>query len=504
VPDHVCSKFDALRALTRCPDPPLAALSTPRARLYPGSLRRLLLIASWPLCFGCRCSSERSGPDLQLSALAEPFDCRRGSVQLTLEASGGRSGVSTSDPLEPGLELPFSTEPGMGLVMGEALFATGLRHEPRDSVALLARLGADALPSAVVELGHLRGDAPPPRLARDGSDLVVALEEVTTAGHDMRVARVRTAALDAPLDWRAGPHQARGESNVFDLAAHAGRALIVWDDWFAPANHGRVLIATLALDEPPAARVEGQPVSAAHVDAEAPRLSARPGGYWLAWLVNASHANAGQRFYDPGGGEQEDRTAQLSYGARWIELLPLDFEGHPAGEVRRLTPREERVVGYDLTTSPAGDAWVAWRQDASSPGASGGRVLVGELRLGGGVRVVPLRAEDVGAGEPSWLGSGDAQDPWLTFPDAQDRTVLLRVDQLPPNRGALRLPRDMESAAALAASGEKLLFASPRGRRLELFPASCSPPLHAAGRSLNDAGARRQPLPSLPDAAPPP
>jgi hypothetical protein len=461
-------------------------------------------MATSPLCWmGCRCSSEPSAPDLALGVLAEPLDCQRGSLQLTLEASHGAPGLSTLDQLEPGLELPFSTEAGMGLSLGQELFASGLRHEPRGSVALLARVGSDALPSALVELGALRGEVPAPRLARDGADLIVALEDATTAGHDIRVARVRATALDAPLEWHAGPHQARDESNVFDLAAHAGRALIVWDDWYAPARHGRVLVATLALDGAGPAQVEGQPLSGAQVDAEAPRVSARPGGYWLSWLVNAPQAAGSPRVYDPGGGEKEDRTAQLSYGARWIELLPLDFDARPVGEVRRLTPREERVVGYDLTTSPAGHAWVVWRQDAASPGASGGRVMVGELRLAGGADIVPLRAQDVGAGEPSWLASGDDQDPWLTFPDAQDRTVLLRVDRLPPSGAPLRLPRDMQSAAALAASGERLLFGMPRGRALELFPATCNLPAH---RASSDAGVLRGSslFPLIPDAAPPP
>jgi hypothetical protein len=299
-----------------------------------------------------------------------------------------------------------------------------------------------------------------------------------------------------------GPRTTSDESNAFELAARAGQVVIAWDDWSAANDHGRVLVATMALDEASANPVEGRSLSGAGVDAERPRLTERPGGYWLGWLANAARGDGRARVYDPGGGEREDRTAQPSYGARWIEILPLDFQGQPAGELRRLAAPQERVVGYDLTTSPAGHAWIVWRQGAAAPTASGGRILMAELRSDGGRDVADVREEELGSGEPSWLAAGVGEAPWLTFPDAQDRSVLMRIDRFPPAGTPLRLPADMKTAAALAASAEQLLFATPRGRAVELFAASCNGAAPAARAPRSDAG---RPVGSLfADAGPSP
>ncbi len=422
---------------------------------------------------------------------------------MTLEASGAEVKGRASEPDSP-LELPFSTEPGVGLSIGGDLFATGLRHEPRGAVALLGRLASDALPSQLLELGRLQGDVSAPRLARDGADLVVGVHEPVPGGHQIRVARVRGGALDAPLSWHPGPRTLSDESNAFELVAHAGQVVIAWDDWSPSDSHGRVLVATMTLDGAvhgaSSSPVEGRSLSASGIDAERPRLTERPGGYWLGWLANAARGEGRARVYDPGGRDQEDRTAQLSYGARWIEILPLDFQGHPVGELRRLTAKEERVVGYDLTTSPAGHAWIVWRQGAVTPTASGGRVLMAELRSDGSRDVAPVREENLGSGEPSWLAAGVGEAPWLTFPDAQDSSVLMRIDRFPPGGTALRLPADMNTAAALAASGEQLLFATPRGRAVELFAATCNGAAPAALAPRSDAGRAARSL--FPDAGP--
>ena len=51
-----------------------------------------------------------------------------------------------------------------------------------------------------------------------------------------------------------------------------------------------------------------------------------------------------------------------------------------------------------------------------------------ELRADGTEESTTVREEDVGAGEPTFLPAGGTASPWLTFPDAQDRTLLMRVD----------------------------------------------------------------------------
>ena len=399
------------------------------------------------------------------------------------------------------MDLPFSVEPGTALELGGSFFATALRHEPHGNVALLARLprGVGQQP-AMMELSRIDGDVPPPRLAVDGADLLVAIEQIIgdprspSSGYRVRMARLPAALLAGtlppaePLQWLDGPSASRDESNAFDFAAGLpgttapGSALFTWDDWPRGESHGHVYVQTIGGDGRTGAPTA---VSSPLVDAEEPRLVARPGGYWLAWLVDVASAQGRARSYDPGepevaaaGGAANTNANSNSNGARAIELLALDAAGQPAGNVRRIRTDSARVVGYDLTTNGAGNAWVVWRQDASSAGAAGGRVLMAEVQSDGPREIVPLREEDVGSGEPTWIATASAtEQPWLTFPDQRDRTLLVPVDYPHPASTPLELAADLQGAAALSAASGRVLFAQPRGRSLELFVAACVSPL---------------------------
>jgi hypothetical protein len=453
--------------------------------------------ASALLGMGCRCSSEPANTVPVASAPAATPDCQRQSVLLTLAPSDAER--QPAEALDPSVELPFATEPGMAIALAGGFYATGQRHESRGAVALLGRVGADDAPTQLIELGHVRGDVLPPRLASDGTDLWVVLQEATPNGRALRVGRFVRADLNQAPGFRPGPEQSNAESNGFDIAAQAGVALLAYDDWSPAANHGRILAAAFGAAPADAGRIEGRAVSLAGVDAEAPRVTARPGGFWLAWLVNASGGGSG-RVYDPGD-EQSARAAPGSaYGARWLSIVALDLQGKPIGDARRLTGRQERVVGYDLTTGPSGAAWVVWRQDAPTPGASGGRIVMAEVPIDSSAELRTIRDDDVGAGEPTWLFAGSDVPRWLTFPDARDRTVLLRVPGLNALGAPLRLGEELEGAGALAAAGERVLFAVPRGRSLELFPAACAARALRSG-PLGDAGAGEPPEWALAEGA---
>jgi hypothetical protein len=411
-------------------------------------------------------------------------------VLLTFAPSDGERAPAEA-PLDPSVELPFATEPGMALAFAGGFYATGQRHESRGAVALLGRVGADDAPTQLIELAHVRGDVLPPRLASDGTDLWVVLQDATPSGRELRVGRFARADLNQPPSFRAGPEQSRAEANGFDIAAQPGVTLLAYDDWLEAANHGRILAATFGAASADSGRIEGRAVSLPGVDAEAPRVTARPGGFWLAWLVNASGGGTG-RVYDPGDEQNARAAAGSAYGARWLSIVALDLQGKPLGDARRLTPRQERVVGYDLATGPSGAAWVVWRQDAPTPGASGGRIVMAEVPIDRSAEIRAVRDDDVGSGEPTWLLPGGDAPRWLTFPDARDRTVLLRVPGLHALGAPLRLGEELQGAGALAASGDRVLFAVPRGRSLELFPAACTARARAAGAAL-DAGAGEVP-----------
>jgi hypothetical protein len=488
------------------------------------SVSKLLFAGS--LVVGCRCSdgpapaSTASGGSAGAAGAAP--DCQQAEARITLLARGEHAGAAihsdaSAEP-EPEIDLPFSVEPGMALELGGAFYATALRHEPHGEVALLARLPRSVgQQPAMMELMRLEGDVPPPRLAVAGADLLVAIEQIMgeprspSSGYQVRMVRLSAALLAGtlppaePLQWHEGPTASRDESNAFDFAAALpavgtavapGGALFTWDDWPRGENHGRVYVQAIGSDGrsgPPAA------VSSALVDAEEPRLVARPGGYWLAWLVDVASVQGRARSYDPGesevaaagGGSNSGGSTGSpapsanpnANGARAIEVLALDAAGQPAGNVRRIRTESSRVVGYDLTTNSAGQAWVVWRQDASSAGAAGGRVLMAEVRSDGPHEIVPLREDDVGSGEPTWLApASPLQEPWLTFPDQRDRTLLVPVEYPHPASAPLALAPDLQGAAALAAVSGRVLFAQPRGRSLELFVAACAATALQPGR----------------------
>jgi hypothetical protein len=453
--------------------------------LYDTSSRKLLSglgLAVIAVAPGCRCSSEPVGTPAVVVAEEKSADCVRSGVLLTLAPTDGER--RPAEPLlDPSVELPFAAEPGMAVALRGAFFATGLRHESRGAVALLGRVGAEDAPTELVELGRVRGDVVPPRLAGDGEDLWVVLQDGTPKGRELRVARFAGGDMSLATSWRLGPQQTNAESSSFDIAARGGSALLVYDDWSALGDHGRIFTAPIGA-EGEAGRIEGSPVSPPGLDAEAPRIVARPGGFWLAWLVNAPGVGSG-RVYDPGAEVDENSAPGSAYNARWLSFAALDARGRLVGDARRVTARQGRVVGYDLAAGPSGSAWVVWRQDAPTPGASGGRIAMAELLVDSSPIVRLLRDEDVGAGEPTWLVPADGSARWLSFPDSRDQTVLLRVESLDEPSTPLRLGLELEGAGALAAQGEQLLFAVPRGRAVELAPAICKAP---EARGLGDAG----------------
>jgi hypothetical protein len=276
---------------------------------------------------GCRCSSEAPPTPVATPAATNAPECERGGVQLTL-APTSAAAQPAEPPLDPDVELPFATEPGMALAAGAGFFATGLKHEPRGAVALLGRVGAEDAPTELVELGRIQGDVLPPRLAGDAGDLWVVLQDGTKAGRELRIARFEGNALSAPR-WRKGPLQPNAESSGFDIAASGEGALLVYEDWSAADRHGRILAARLARDAAGDPRLEGTPVTPVGSDAEAPRLSARRGGYWLAWLVNAPVATPSR----PGEARDEasEPTAPEAYATRWLSVALLDARAPSAG-----------------------------------------------------------------------------------------------------------------------------------------------------------------------------
>jgi hypothetical protein len=473
----------------------------------------LWLVVPLLLGVGCRCHDE--APASIPPSSAALVDCHRDGAELVVSSGAGVSEPDTGGR-DSETELPFAVEPGVALEHEGLFFVTALRHESRAAVALLARLSAEPGSSTtpeLTELATLRGEPPPPKLTTSGEDVVVGMFEAHAAGYQIRFARLSRSDRGAPLVWWDGPSASR-EAKGFELAATGDRVLAVWDDWSAREKLGRIFVALVPAragakqaPAPAAANVaQGElavprAISAASDDVEEPRVAVRPGGYWVAWLVNTG-SGAHARVYDPGEAETEAKSASASgTGGRAIVVLALDSAGHAVGPPRRVTNARERVVGYDLTSDAAGTAWIAWRQGAASAGASSGRISVAALVPDQPPRSLVVRQDEVGSGEPSWVGQSTAGSSWLTFPDQRDRSVLSSIAERASVLAAsapLALGPELEGAAVLAGFGERVLFAEPRGRALRLAVARCSlaaamvsaaaTPSAAAASTQSDAG----------------
>jgi hypothetical protein len=332
----------------------------------------------------------------------------------------------------------------------------------------------------VIDLDRLHGEVSAPRLASNGKLTLVALQEATAGGHQVRLGRL--ADSGEVSDWVTSPHQAADESSAFDVAVGSGRALLVWDEWSASENRGSARIASIELRSGAAAAAALR-LSDDATDAESPRIVPRADGFWVTWIANAPLGPGERQFYDPDRGEEtaaELSQASLSHGARWLEALAVDDRGRASSRVLRITPADARVVGYDLIATEDGEVLVVWRQGAPSPSADGGQIAALRLTPGGPGDVTWIREGELGAGSPALIPSGLARAPWLTFPDSSDALRLLRLSPEaasgPPST-EIALP--WTGSVVLAAGHEQpLLVALPRAHGVELSLVRC-----AAGRA---------------------
>jgi hypothetical protein len=189
-------------------------------------------------------------------------------------------------------------------------------------------------------------------------------------------------------------------------------------------------------------------------DVDEPRLVARSGGYWLAWIARKPEPlrDAAPELEGPG----ERRTHA------WLEIVPLDPTGKPTGPVKRVTDAGSRVEAFDLMTQ--GGALTALVKDDEAPADNAGsRLLVYD---GEKTRVVV--AEGVGRGIPDLLGG------FAAFRDEQDRARLVPLVPAPDPRPSPEPALD--GARTLADVGGQILagFPGDPARALRVVPCTGS------------------------------
>jgi len=392
---------------------------------------------------------------LALSALTACNGCQKGEPSPVTSSSGQGPLSSASAPAAmpsvvaealprcrvDGVRLAIPGDDvvaGDGVMAADAVFVGVIRRDGGRRLASVVRASLDLASMKAIDVGVSLGEDPPPSPRAHGGSVFVASYARSKPGADrgadagpsagamtrlLEVARIDGASL-----VREGTIvQQADESLAFDVewpsggtTGAAAAPLVAWDE-DAPLGAGQLLadrgVVKVQVLGGPKARVASPDTT----DAEAPRLLAKRGGYWLAWLARRPETTEDAGVAAEGPGEQR------SY--RWVELVSLDAKGEPTSPVRRVTPEKGRVASFDLVHAApdAGSAeprLVLLVQDEAAHAEGAGerivryvldgprdRVESGDLLDGGvGHALVDLLTTPDEARVPRWLAFSDLQE----------------------------------------------------------------------------------------------
>ncbi len=382
------------------------------------------------------------------------------------------------DPEEDELS-PFAVELGRGVLFGGG-FAVGAQREAEGgTVSMIATLGATGENGKLVRLARSRGDFDPPVVAAAGSTLIAAMMEPNAGGRAIRIAKV----VGEQVTWGPELSENNDESFAVDIRASGSNALVVWDD--VPLGRERSVIEIAAFDIESMRGSGGRAITPPSMDADTPRLAPRPGGFWLSYLVHGVAKTAPTAEGQDEGEESDSKpkpgkkrvrndddsdteAAGEAIAHQWIEVLPINEKGAPAGAARPVTPKDSRVIGYDIEAGEDGRAILIYREDDTPSGSHGGRVKVTTIELGGIGEAQVIAEEGVGAGVPQLLSG------WVAI---HSLTGPVQIGSLGPRGNVIRelLPeKSLKQGEVLAGAADRLLIATPAGRAMKLSVAQCS------------------------------
>jgi hypothetical protein len=396
---------------------------------------------------GCRKTADATGPS-QADAAPATGSEESGSPASAVRPSRCRpagEGLSVAAPedLELGDALPFADGYAIGMVHRTSAGRVG-------AVALVSK---DATAVRVVDLGPTLGDAPPPRLASRGSDLLAA-GYVLPHKSDARELAVQVVAADGGVRPLTSIAQQRDDSFAFDLAG----GLVTWDEATPAAiPRGVVRIAELQPDHPAAPH----DVSPADSDAEMPRIVpfgrdvAKSFVMWMSQRPEPAHA--------PDASASEEAPGEVRTQS-WLEAVVVDAAGAPVGPVRRLTPATGHVSAYDVQLL-AGESrptlLVVARDDGEAVDGSGGVLLRVRMREDGIDPPLALPGDGLGRGAPTLV---EAPSPWLAWVGPHEELRLMPLD---PAGAPIAQPSaeplldEARPLAVVGQGGDRMLVATP-------------------------------------------
>lgn len=393
----------------------------------------------------------------------------------------GRPGKSDLGDNNNDVALPFAVDLGSAVPTSKGFAVSALQSEDGGTAAVVALVGPDADSGKLVELGHVYGDADPPRLAARDGRLVVALAGNDASGPTLRLVAIRNPAGSADVVWGREMEQGNDQSQVFGIELGKKRGVLVWDDWDKTADHGVIRGSTFALDDVSNA-TRPRVLSPKGDDADAPRIVRRPGGFWLAWVSHhraaAKHAGTGHKAPVPAASASAG-SGLVELGSRWLELTPLDENGSPTAPPIAVAGHDSHVLVFDVAPAPDGGALVAWRDDEAAPGAEGRIVHLAHVRPGGTTEAHVLDDPKVGAGVPTLLvdrhppPKAGPEAAWLSLAGVTDETRMAALDGDTHLIDTLSTDPVLRHAEPVALDRGRMLLAEPHGLALELSAATC-------------------------------
>lgn len=389
--------------------------------------------------------------------------------------------VDDQEEADTEIELPFAVE------LGEARFGAGhfavggIESRRGASFAFVAVLDAQSGVGKSVELGRVFGEVEPPAFAayRDGIVGVVA-------GNDAGAGLLKVVAVGPPFSeatLRRGAEITgmRRDAAEFALSVSGDTALVAFTR--LEKGEGRIALARI---QPERLELTGPAFPAPAPltgEAESPRLVARKGGYFLAWVARGA-ANRPKlvpaRKLDTDAGVP---VSLLDEGPTAIEIALLDANGTAVGSARRVTPEGAHVVAFELAPAPDGGALLVYRDDREGPGLDRPDAQAVWVRPDGSTA---LQSWDTGdaAGLPALLVDPEPAKGqpwgWVSIPSERELS-------LSPLSEATTLPepaRDehQRGAEALAVGQGRFLLSRAKNGQRELSLVECRGGAHGAAR----------------------
>lgn len=345
--------------------------------------------------------------------------------------------------------LPFAAEVGQGVALAKGFALGAIRPRAGGTEALVVTLDEAGREGRTITLGTLHGDVDPPRIAARGDALVAAVVEPEPNARALRLVRVEGEKVVHGATIR----EARDESQGYDLALGDSKGVVVWDE--ETNDGGRIRASTFDAASASAA-TPPRTISPTSADADSPRLVARPGGWFLAYVARRDD-----------GDVPDARYVAETIGFRWVEVVPLDALGSPVGVARAVTPKDGHVMAFDVAPTSDGAA-IVYRDDDTPSGSAGGRVMRVAVSLGSVGAPSVLADDGAGAGSPDLVGA------WLSIADVASPTRIAPLREGAELAGSLRAEPAIGSGEPIAAGeGGRLLVARPSGRAVKLFVVAC-------------------------------